>query len=469
MFRRPQGLFSFFYIVAVISGIYSASILAAGCAQIASPTGGTKDTIPPTLVSSNPENGARNFRGNRITLNFDEFVIVEQLQENLLVSPTPTVNPVIDYKLRSVTIRLRDTVQSNTTYVINLGNAIRDLNESNPVRNFRFVFSSGNVIDSLTLSGKVILAETGGVDSTMFVLLHRNLSDSAVLLRRPTFISRLNGNGEFKFENLPAGNFRLYALKDRDNGRTYNNLTEVFAFLDSPIVVSPASPSQTLYAYAERREVATGTGAARGGTRERFFRYTTKVPASEQDLTDPLLVTFNLPVVSFNPERIYLTDTFNVRLPNQVATLDTTRKIVSIQHAWRENTVYRLVVDKEVGRDTTGLTLAKTDTIRFTTKSAEDYGTVNLRFTNLPQTGNLVLQLIANNEVAFSAPLTGTTWTSRLFKPGTYTLRILIDENKNGVWDPGSFSGKKQPEKVIAVTQTISIRGNWDNELDVRL
>ena len=120
------------------------SVLGSGCAQIVAPTGGPRDTLPPNLLAAIPPNGTLNFKGNRITLSYDEYVQVDaKLQQELLVSPTPKINPNISYKLKTVTIKIRDTLQPNTTYRFDLGNSIQDINENNPVKNFSYVFSTG--------------------------------------------------------------------------------------------------------------------------------------------------------------------------------------------------------------------------------------------------------------------------------------------------------------------------------------
>ena len=160
--------------------IYMLSILGSGCAQILLPTGGPRDTLPPILLSAVPPNGTVNFQGNRITLNYDEYVLLDtKLQQNLLVSPTPKINPNIDYKFKTVTIKIRDTLQPNTTYRLDLGNSIQDINEYNPVKNFSYVFSTGPYIDSLEFSGNVQLAQTGKPDTTLLVFLYNDLDDSA--------------------------------------------------------------------------------------------------------------------------------------------------------------------------------------------------------------------------------------------------------------------------------------------------
>ncbi|MEO5647125.1 MAG: Ig-like domain-containing protein, partial [Chitinophagaceae bacterium] len=247
------------FALVVLLSVCVFSIISPGCGQIISPTGGPRDSIPPLLISASPANGTINFKANRITLNFNEYISLEQLQENLIVSPTPFSSPYIDYKLKTVTIKLRDTLQANTTYTINLGNSIRDLNESNPLGDFRYIFSTGSVIDTLNFSGNVILAESGNTDSTMLALLYKDLDDSAVYKRKAAYISRLDAKGNFTFRNLPGGTFRLFAIKDRDNGRTYNSPLEVFAFSDTLIRVSENTTPVLMYAYAEQREGSTAS------------------------------------------------------------------------------------------------------------------------------------------------------------------------------------------------------------------
>ena len=204
-----------------------------GCAQIGSPTGGPQDSIPPVLVSAYPAIRSTNFKDNKIVLTFNEYVDLQEIQTNVLVSPFPKVNPNITFKLKTVTVKLKDTLKENTTYAINFGNAIRDNNEGNPFKNFTYVFSTGNTIDSLTLNGKIVMAETGKADSTIDVLLYRNAHDSTVQSRKPDYLTKLDKEGNFTFTNLSEGHYKIYALKDGDGGKTYNSSVEVFAFYDT--------------------------------------------------------------------------------------------------------------------------------------------------------------------------------------------------------------------------------------------
>ncbi|MEO7766062.1 MAG: Ig-like domain-containing domain, partial [Ferruginibacter sp.] len=236
----------FLYFALSVAAIYFISITGTGCAQIGSPTGGPRDSLPPVLISANPKLFTTNFSANKITLSFNEYVDVQDIQDNVLVSPFPKVNPTVEFKLRTVTVKLKDTLRPNTTYAINFGNAIRDNNEGNPFRNFTYVFSTGKTIDSLQAGGKVIIAETGKEDSTIIALLYRNVDDSAVQKRKPDYVAKLDSTGNFMFRNLSEGKYKIYALKDGDGGKTYNSKIELFAFADSEIVVSGAGQPQII-------------------------------------------------------------------------------------------------------------------------------------------------------------------------------------------------------------------------------
>lgn len=450
------------YFFALLLMLRVISELTSGCAQIMAPTGGTKDTLPPKLINANPTLNKTNFTGNRISLYFDEFVQVQDVQQNLLVSPSPKLNPYIDSKLKSVTIRLRDTLEPNTTYTINLGNSIRDVNESNQLKDFSYVFSTGNTIDSLTFSGKIQLAETGGTDSTMIVLLYKNLSDSAVSKLKPKFISRLNGSGHFTFRNLSAGEYRVYALRDQDGSRTYNNKTEIFAFSDSNIFVNSNTLPVVLFAYAEEKEVPRTIIS-----QEKRLLYTMRARSAKHDVLTDLSLEFNRPLKNIDRQKIQLTDTLNNLIKDVSITTDSTRKTLLIKSKWLQDATYNLILAKDFATDTSGLTLAKADTVRFKTKGENEYGSVKLKFINLQKEKNPVLLFIVNEQVVNSYPLTTDTWTAPLFNPGEYEMRILYDTNKNGKWDPGNFTAKKQPEKVYNISQKLAVKENFERNIDI--
>jgi Bacterial Ig-like domain len=447
--------------------------LVTGCAQISAPTGGPRDSLAPVLVSSRPALKSVNVTDNKITLSFNEYVEVKEALTNVLVSPVPKNNPVVDYKLRTVTVRLKDTLQPNTTYSINFGNAIVDVNESNPLTNFTFVFSTGNAIDTLTLSGKIVLAETGKVDSTIYAMLYRNGVDSSVEKRRPDYISRPDGEGKFTFRNLPADNFRLYALKDGDGSKTYNAKTEIFAFAETAITVSDKTAETTLYAYSEEKDtrgtVATAVAdAAKAAEKDKKLKYTSVLTAESHDLMSDVVISFNKKLEGFNKAQVQLTDTNFAAVTGANITLDTTGKNIIITHKWPEATNYRLLLSKDI-TSTDALKLGKDDTLRFTTKKEADYGNLVLRFNNLDSGKHLMLQFVQGDNIVSSWPITTREWSQKLFKPGEYELRLLYDANNNGKWDPGNYSKKTPPERVKVLPQKVSIRSNWDNERDINL
>ena len=156
-------------------------MLGTGCANIVPPLGGPRDSIPPKLVFVTPRDSSKNFTANKIVFNFNEYIDPKDVRTELIVSPVPKLEPIVDAKLRTLTIRIKDTLQPNTTYSFNFGNAIRDVNEGNILRGFTYVFSTGRYIDSMTFTGNVLVANTGKADSTLIVMLHKNLDDSAVV------------------------------------------------------------------------------------------------------------------------------------------------------------------------------------------------------------------------------------------------------------------------------------------------
>ncbi|MDB5190714.1 MAG: hypothetical protein JWQ96_277, partial [Segetibacter sp.] len=134
------------------------------------------------------------------------------------------------------------------------------------------------------------------------------------------------------------------------------------------------------------------------------------------------------------------------------------------------NTPYNLILDKTAFADTAGATLAKTDTLKITTKKEEEYGSVKLRFTNLDTAKNPVLLLVQNDKVIEASAIRQRDWVRKLYPPGEYDLRILYDTNKNTKWDPGNFFGaKRQPEIVRDLKIKLTVRANWDNEKDIAL
>ena len=449
-----------------------------GCANIVPPEGGLRDTLPPVLVKANPANLTRNFINDRITFTFDEYVDLDNYQQNVIVSPLPVNMPTMTRKLNTITIKLRDSVEQNTTYSFNFGNSIKDVNEGNILKDFVYTYSTGRYIDSLQFSGRVVLAETGGIDSTLTVLLYREMNDSAVINNRPRFVTKLNNNGSFTFHNLPPGTFRVFAMKDEGAYR-YQSQKQLFAFADSTVHVNSNTDSVTLYAYVGDTTGNRTTGTAAPPTNRnaketgaKRLKFTTNLSAGKQDLTNKFIMTFDTKLRAFDSTKVHFsTDTTFVPVTNYSWSLDSNKRVLTLIHPWRENTLYNLILEKDFATDTLGQQLLKPDTLNFSTKSKSEYGDIRIRFRNLDLSKNPVLQFVQGDQLKYSFPLTSQQISVTLLEPGDYGLRILNDNNKNGKWDPGIFFGKhQQPEIVKPVPRkTTTIKAGLDNQIEIVL
>lgn len=220
-----------------------------GCAKRGNITGGLKDTIAPVLKMSFPENYSTDFKGNTIKLTFDEYIKLKNLNKQLIISPPmkkePTILPTTASKF--LTIKINDTLQPNTTYSFNFGQSIEDNNEGNPYPQFKYVFSTGSYIDSLTLGGKVKDAYNKEVESFVSVMLYEvndTFTDSIVYKEMPRYVTNtLDSLKTFKLENLKAGKYLLVAMKDYNSNNKFDPKTDKIGFQKEFITI----PNDTVF------------------------------------------------------------------------------------------------------------------------------------------------------------------------------------------------------------------------------
>lgn len=448
--------------------IFKIFFLSSGCANIIPPTGGPRDTLPPVLLQATPKDSSLNFTEKRISFYFNEYVDVQNIQENLIVSPTLKNNPIVEFKLHNVTVRIKDTLDANTTYSLNFGNAIRDINEGNELKNYTYVFSTGSTLDNKQFSGHVLVAETGKVDSTLFVLLHRKGDDSAVVKERPRYYTKLTGNGDFTFKNLPSGTFYLYALKDEGGNRRYLSNTQLFAFAEKPIVISEKTQPDTLYAYVETTEATKKTATPiasvreKGNTDKRLV-IQTNLDGTQQDLLGYFSLQVASSLKSFDTTKIVFADYRFQPLKYASFSPDSLFKRFTLKYTWQPDSTYHLILDKNFAEDSSGRKLLKTDTITFKAKKLSDYASLRLRFLKLDLSKNPVLQFVQSDKVVDSTIMNSREFNRKMFKPGDYDLRILYDRNRNGKWDAGNFFGKHlQPERVFLVPEILKVKAGLD-------
>lgn len=241
-----------FIFVAVIGLIISS------CANRGSPTGGEKDILPPEIVRSIPENYSTNFKAKEIKIYFNEYIKIKNLSKQLIVSPpmatAPEITP-LGSASKYITIKIHDTLKPNTTYAFNFGNSIVDNNEENPFTYYRYVLSTGDYIDSLTVKGSIKNALNHESDSYVSVALYEvneEYSDSLIYKRTPDYVTNtLDSTTNFTIENVKAGTYMLRALKDENSDNKFQQKTDKIAFYDTPITVPNDSAFYKLNLFSE--------------------------------------------------------------------------------------------------------------------------------------------------------------------------------------------------------------------------
>ena len=209
-----------------------------GCAAIGNPDGGPYDENPPKITNSHPENGATGVKTKKVSIDFNEFIKLENANENVVISPPQIQQPEIKVTGKRIQVEFFDSLKANTTYSIDFADGIKDNNEGNPLGNYCFRFSTGDVIDSLEVSGYVLNAQDLEPVKGMTVGLHSDLDDSAFMTKPFERVSRTDTYGHFTIRGIAPGTYRIYAVMDLDQTFSYSQRNEKIAWLDSLIIPS---------------------------------------------------------------------------------------------------------------------------------------------------------------------------------------------------------------------------------------
>ncbi len=206
------------------------ALLTLGCARPGTPDGGPYDETPPKVVGAKPDEGAVNSRSNNIEIFFDEYVKLEKAAEKIVISPPQINMPEISAIGRKIKVKLLDSLKQNTTYTIDFGDAIVDYNEGNPMGKYTYTFSTGEKLDTMEISGKVLDARNLEPVKGIVVGLHADTTDTAFTTKPFDRMARTNGSGEFTVKGVAPGSYRIYALKDADGNYAFNQKSEMIAF-----------------------------------------------------------------------------------------------------------------------------------------------------------------------------------------------------------------------------------------------
>ena len=505
------------------------------CAKKGRPSGGLRDTIAPVILRSAPENFTTNFKNNEIRITFDEFIKLKDISKELIISPplkyTPVITPLSVSKV--LKIKILDTLKDNTTYSFNFGNSILDNNEGNLFPNYKYVFSTGSYIDSLTLKGTAVDALLPKTDFPTTVALYQvdqSYKDSLVFLEKPTYITTtINETNNFELSNLKQGTYQLIALKEQTRNYTFQPKTDKIGFYKDLITI----PTDSLFELRLFKEVpdfkptrpklesSNRISFGYQGKTDNYqitlltqmeddFQYqvlkqpgrdtlnfwfkpkvtkdslvfvtknklqidTTTVRFRELysdslrltaindrliSLGDTLKLKANTPLVAINSEKISVVTKDSLAI-DFVAQINTKENAAQIVFDKQEEQLYSITLRNGALTDYLSNT---NDSIvyRQQVKPIADFASLNLTLDNADEFPLLIelidekFKVVKQTYLEANAPV-----FFEHINPGKYFIRLIVDQNKNKVWDPGNFLDKLAPEKVVYYPSIIELRANW--------
>ena len=517
------------------------SLLLFSCARVGSPVGGDKDTLPPQVVGSNIDtsrvNVPRDIRELRI--DFDEYITLKDINRQLIISPPlRKMTKIIPSGLANkyLLIKWDDTLQANTTYNFNFGNAIQDNNEGNPLRYYNFAFSTGEKIDDLYISGELkdLMAEETSVstEKDLVVGLY-TAKDSMEYRQKPYYITKADPDGYFELNYLSPGTYRILAFEDGNSNSVYDAGKENVAFLKEPVVLDKnisglnltLYPSRKAVKYVEMKEAPGGILMTFEGNPQTvnvvslneklqdykvthkpksdsvhiwfdaqkqdvgisasensrfsyddglkkdsvslFYRYNTRNELTLSNNKGNLLapgdgftISSNYIIDSIQPEKWTLVSD-SLSQPFTARINENNRFEVNIQSEFKEGKKYSLTVPRE-SLSSFYVSVPKSYRFDFEADKTENYGSLVLTLDNIPENTFWLQLLTDNNKIAYSSTGKTAVFTFNALKPGRYKVRILVDNNENGIWDSADLLTDEFAEDVYILNKTIEIRPLWE-------
>lgn len=517
------------------------SFLLASCARVGSPVGGAKDSIPPQITGSNIDsprvNVPRDIRELRI--DFDEYITLKDINKQLIISPPlKQITKILPSGMgnKYLLIKWTDTLQENTTYNFNFGNAIVDNNEGNALGYYNFAFSTGEKIDSLFISGelKSLINEKDkkSEEGNMVVGLYQQ-KDSMDYRQKPYYITKADPDGYFELNYLAPGNYQVLAFEDSNSNSVYDIGKEKVGFLKEQISLDKSIsglninlyPSKKPVKYLEMKEVPGGVlmtfegnpdtvkilslnenlkdykvthspksdsamiwfnapaqniGIANNenlkfsydnGVKQNsvslFYRYNVKNEMSiannrgnslapQQDF----VVTSNYFVDKIQPEKWSLvSDSIKQEFTAEISEKNPFE--IYIKSDFKEGKKYSLTIPKETVSSFYE-TIIKSYRFDFESDKIENYGDLMVTLENEPKQKFWMQLLTETGNIAYSKYGVEKLINFKSLKPGQYNLRILVDENENGIWDFADFANNIFAEPVFIFDKKIEVRPLWE-------
>ncbi|WP_320813983.1 Ig-like domain-containing protein [Flavobacterium sp.] len=521
--------------------IFGAIFTFTSCAKRGTITGGAKDTLAPKIINSFPENYKTNFNGKEIKITFNELIKVKDINKQLIISPPMKRKPIIvpqGSASKFISIKILDTLQDNTTYSFNFGQSIIDNNESNPYSQFKYVFSTGTYIDSLTLMGKIKDAYDQKVENFVSIQLYdaKTFNDSTVYNETPLYVSNtLDSLKVFALENLKAGNYKIVALKDKNSNYKFDPKSDKIAFLKETLSI----PNDTLFQLELFKEVLPfkATKVTQEST-NKFLLATegnnqnikvtalngsenipiiiTKYPQKNTDSIQLFIPNIKMDSLQFKVEKGAFSKTFKVKV-RELKTTDSLKIEISQTSILPFREKLALISKTPIVKiDNSKITLLNKDSVavifttaynefkqkiefdfkkeeeqkynleilpgafvdfystsndtlnyKLNTKSYSEYGNLKVNLKNAKRYPLILEILNVKSEVIASAVSNGEGFLRfDLIEPNVYSLRVIYDDNKNGIWDTGNYLEKRQAEEVKYYSKSVDVRANWDVDQD---
>ena len=571
-----QGLYFAFFSLLILSN----------CAKELAPSGGPKDITPPMVVRMKPGFGKTNFTENKIVITFNEFIQLTNPEQKVIVSPPLNYKPTIKLKGKSIHLSLKDTLKENTTYNVNFNDVIRDYTEGNIAHQFQYVFSTGNLIDTIFVSGKVVDASTGKPLENVQVGLYSHFADSAIAYKKPDYFGITDRNGVFTIHNIHKAEYRINALMDIGNDMFYTLPNERIAYLskilipeiykdftyDTLKVINEINETSgdTLFcdSLIQREVLMSNMGHIKLNMfTANFFNQFVKekkrparhivniIMNQDLDTVATLKTDDGIPFISIKSTRsdsllyfvpdslwarkdsitalfsffgsdslknkVFKTDTLlfiakqeiekedtvvvvssnirggkleidkqlelyfshpidtidlnmfsffqiddTIKKPIDVELfMDSTQMKTTIDYVFNVDYQYELKIDSLAVKDIYGL-YSMPEKISFKMRDESEYGILALTIVGELDETSIIELLDKNMKVIWRKKYPTTkSIVAKNIEPGKYQLRLIVDSNKNGLWDTGDYYKHIQPEEVIPFQKEVFFKANWDTEI----